>query len=315
MTKILVTGNLGYIGSHTVRALLDEGYDDIIGIDNLHRGSMANNYLRTHITDIRNKDELRDIFKEVKPEVVLHFAALTSVPESMEKPDEYYEVNVEGTQNLIEMMKEFNCSTLIFSSTASLYKQSKEPVRETDVLQPLNNYARNKMEVEQLIRQNSDWLNAIIFRYFNVVGWSEEYDSSREIEKSNIVPSLIRAHMSGDKLKVYGNKYPITRKDPNDHTCVRDYIDVRDIANAYILALDYLKTHKGQEVFNLGTKDGASVLEIIKAFIEANNIELDYEIVEPRKGDPAIVVADNQKAKELLNWSPKYSLKESLKLL
>ena len=106
-----------------------------------------------------------------------------------------------------------------------------------------------------------------------------------------------------------------TDYDTIDGTCVRDYIDVRDIANAYILALDYLKTHKGQEVFNLGTKDGASVLEIIKAFIEANNIELDYEIVEPRKGDPAIVVADNQKAKELLNWSPKYSLKESLKLL
>lgn len=313
--RLLVTGNLGYIGSHTVRALLDAGYDDIVGIDNLHRGSMANNYLRTHITDIRNKDELRDIFKEVKPEAVLHFAALTSVPESMEKPDEYYEVNVEGTQNILELMKEFNCNTLIFSSTASLYKQSKDPVKETDVLQPLNNYARNKMEVEQLIRQNSDWLNAVIFRYFNVVGWSEEYDSSREIEKSNIVPSLIRAHMSGEILKVYGNNYPITRKDPNDHTCVRDYIDVRDIASAYILALDYLKTHKGQEVFNLGTKEGASVLEIINAFIEANDIKLNYEIVKPRKGDPAMVVADNQKAKELLGWSPKYSLKESLKLL
>lgn len=313
--RLLVTGNLGYIGSHTVRALLDEGYDDIVGIDNLHRGSMANNYLRTHITDIRNKDKLRDIFKEVKPEAVLHFAALTSVPESMEKPDEYYEVNVEGTRNILELMKEFNCNTLIFSSTASLYKQSKDPVKETDVLQPLNNYARNKMEVEQLIRQNSDWLNAVIFRYFNVVGWSEEYDSSREIEKSNIVPSLIRAHMSGEILKVYGNNYPITRKDPNDHTCVRDYIDVRDIASAYILALDYLKTHKGQEVFNLGTKEGASVLEIINAFIEANDIKLNYEIVKPRKGDPAMVVADNQKAKELLGWSPKYSLKESLKLL
>lgn len=313
--RLLVTGNLGYIGSHTVRALLDEGYDDIVGIDNLHRGSMANNYLRTHITDIRNKDELRDIFKEVKPEAVLHFAALTSVPESMEKPDEYYEVNVEGTRNILELMKEFNCNTLIFSSTASLYKQSKDPVKETDVLQPLNNYARNKMEVEQLIRQNSDWLNAVIFRYFNVVGWSEEYDSSREIEKSNIVPSLIRAHVSGDTLKVYGNNYPITRKDPNDHTCVRDYIDVRDIASAYILAIDYLKTHKGQEVFNLGTKEGASVLEIINAFIEANDIKLNYEIVKPRKGDPAMVVADNQKAKELLGWSPKYSLKESLKLL
>lgn len=314
MKKILVTGNCGYIGSHTTKALAQAGYE-VSGIDNLCRGSMSNAKCSTHVIDIRNYEDICEVMESVKPDIVCHFAALTSVPESMERPDEYYEVNVEGTQNILRAMKAYGCSTLIFSSTASVYKMSRTPVKETDVLDPLNNYAKNKLEVEQLIKDNSDWLNAVVFRYFNVIGWDEDYDALRELYKTNIVPALYRASTSNDKINVYGNSFPIQRENPNDHTGVRDYIDVRDIAKAYLCALNYLKLHKGQTTFNLGTKTGVSVLELIEAFNKANGTYIGYEIKEKRKGDPAIVIADSQKANELLHWSPDYTLEQSLKIL
>lgn len=312
---LLITGQCGYIGSHVATALLDEDVYDFIGIDNLHVGTIKNNPSACIIGDIRNERELEDIFKEYDIDCVMHLAALTSVPESMEKPDEYIDVNYDGTKNLLKVMKRHNCSKLIFSSTASIYEQSQEPVTEDSPVQPLNNYAISKYRAEQEIKANSDWLNAVIFRYFNVIGYREDYDKSTEYSKTNLVPALLRMHASGDKLSVFGNCYPVKRQDPNDKTCVRDYIDVRDIAEAHLLAYDYLQKNSGIHLFNLGTKHGTSVLEFIKAFEKANNIEVPYEIKDRRKGDPASIIADSTKARELLNWKPKYSLEESLKVL
>lgn len=315
---ILITGNCGYIGSHVSRLFVEEGFD-VAGLDNLSTGNTSNSIITTFIKDIRDINSLREVFDEYAKlgtpiDTVFHFAALTSVPESMEKRDLYFDVNVDGTENLLKVMKEYDCKRLIFSSTASVYQQSNEPVTEESPLQPLNNYAITKLEAEKLIK-SQDWLQSIIFRYFNVIGFDDWYDKEIELSKTNIVPSLLKCIKDKTTFNVFGNCYPVKREDPNDKTCVRDYIDVRDIANAYIKAYNLLDTVDSSILFNLGTKTGSSVIEFIKAFEKANNIKLSYEIKEPRKGDPASVVADNKKAKELLGWSPEYSLEESLKLL
>lgn len=313
---VLITGSAGYIGSHVAQWLIKEGRD-FIGLDNLHRGMMENNRGPLVVGDIRRIEDIRQVFDEVesqgnKIDAVIHMAALTSVPESMTNKDEYEEVNLDGTKNLIQVMKEHNCNKLVFSSTASVYRQSNEPVREIDPIEPLNNYALTKYQAEQFIKENKDWLNAVIFRYFNVIGYADDYDKSTEFAKTNIIPALIRTLSSGETFKVFGNGHPVKRNNPEDHTCVRDYIDVRDIARAHGDALKYLENNEGQHLFNLGTKIGYSVLELLNAFEKANNLKVNYEIVGPRKGDPASVVANNQKAHELLHWCPLTPLEVSL---
>lgn len=313
---ILVTGAAGYIGSHVVDELFNNEITDVLGIDNLHVGRLSNCRTTCFVEDIRNEEGLRNIFKEHKIDCVMHLAALTSVPESMENPDEYFDVNYEGTKTLLKVMKEFNCNQLIFSSTSSIYEQSQEKVTEESPAQPLNNYAISKYKAEQEIKANLDWLNAVIFRFFNVIGYREDYDKSAEYSKTNIVPSLLRMRTSGETtFNVYGNCYPVKREDPNDKTCVRDYIDVRDIARAHIKAYNYLQTKMSIDLFNLGTKHGTSVLELLKAFEKANNVKINYVIKDKRPGDPASLIADSTKAKELLDWTPIYTLEDSLKVL
>lgn len=316
---ILLTGQCGYIGSHIALDLIKRGLV-FVGLDNLSTGLMSNNYGPCVIGDITRKEDIEQVFENNDIDLVIHLAALTSVPESYEKKKEYIEVNVEGTVNLIKVMKEHNCNKLIFSSTASVYKQSNMPLKEQDVVQPKNNYAATKCAAEQYIK-NQDWLNYIIFRYFNVIGYDEQYDQSKEAGKTNIIPTLMKILKQSepkDVFKVYGNGYPVTREDKTDHTCVRDYIDVRDISRAHVDAIRYMidKTENNKPcktIFNLGTKHGTSVLELLKAFEKANGIKIEYEIVEPRKGDPASLIADNQKARELLNWCHLYPLEDSLR--
>jgi UDP-glucose 4-epimerase len=313
---ILITGQLGYIGSHVAHELAyEKGYEDFIGLDNLHTGLNSNNMGACVIGDIRNKEDIKKIFEDHDIQLVMHLAALTSVPESMEKKEEYEAVNTEGTINLLKVMKKHRCTKMIFSSTASIYKQSQEPLKETDVLQPLNHYALTKHWSEQIISR-CEWLDYVIFRYFNVIGYGDWFDKSRELAKTNIVPALLRTIKNEDIFEVYGNCYPVKRENPEDHTCVRDYIDVRDIAKAHVMAIDYLENHKGcKQTFNLGTKNGSSVLEVLDAFEQANSTKISYIIKEPRKGDPASLIADNRKARELLKWEPQYTLVESLKVL
>lgn len=311
---ILITGAAGYIGSH-IQKLLTNFQFPSIGYDNLHKGLVSNTSAPCYIGDIRDRVSLRKVFKIYKPDVVFHLAALTSVPESQKHKDEYLEVNTEGTEILLSVMKEFNCDKLIFSSTASVYKQSNQPIKENDPIQILNNYALSKYYAERII-QKQDWLKAVIFRYFNVIGFGEWYDYTADINKTNIVPSLMRTVITGEPFVIYGNGYPVKRDNPNDHTCVRDYIDVRDIVNAHVKALEYLsKIDSNTKVlFNLGTKKGSSVLELVNTFCKVNDVTIEQHIDKPRKGDPASLIADSSKAEQLLYWTPEYSLNESLKI-
>lgn len=311
---ILCTGSAGYIGSHVERALLEYNYD-FAGFDNLSTGSMANNMGLCIVGDITNKKDIEQVFENYDIDCVFHLAAKTSVPESMENPDLYYETNFEGTENLLQVMKEHNCNKLVFSSTASVYEQSRQAVTEDSPLQPLNHYAKAKLYAEQAILEQYDWLNAVIFRYFNVIGYDEDYDKSKEALKTNIVPKLLQCYESGDTFKIFGNNYPVQRQQIDDKTCVRDYIDVRDIAEAHLLAYNYMLTHMGITKFNLGTKHGTSVLELLSAFEKANNVEIKKEFAPRRKGDPASIIANAQKANEVLGWTPRYSLEQSLKVL
>lgn len=315
---ILVTGGAGYIGSHVIESLSRAGYR-CAAFDNLYRGNLSNITAPVHVGDIRNKKDIQKVFEHIKAsgndiKAVFHLAALTSVPESMKNKEEYIDVNSEGTMNLVEVMKEFDCDKLVFSSTASVYKQSNKPVSEIDPTEILNNYALSKYFAEQIIRKQ-DWLNSIIFRYFNVIGYMPGYNKSSESGKTNIVPTLLDIVQNKKKFYVYGNNYPVKRENPDDHTCVRDYIDVRDIANAHIKALDFLRDTKGHSLFNLGTTNGTSVLELLDAFEKANNVKIDYEITDRRQGDPASVIANSTKANELLGWVPEYSLQQSLKVI
>lgn len=309
---VLVTGQCGYIGSHVAVNLAQRGYD-FIGLDNLHTGLMSNNPGPCVVGDIRRIEDIKQVFNETKIDAVIHMAALTSVPESMEKKDEYEEVNTEGTLNLLKVMKEYGCKKLIFSSTASIYKQSNERLKESDPAAPLNNYALTKYWAEQIIAKQ-DWLEYVIFRYFNVIGYRPDYDKSHEYSKTLLVPALIRAYENNEPVSIYGNGYPVKRQNPDDHTCVRDYIDVRDVARAHVDALKYMENTKAHDLFNLGTSYGHSVLELIEAFERANGIKLQKEIKPPRKGDPSSLIASNSKARELLYWCPLTPLENSLRL-
>lgn len=311
---ILVTGGCGYIGSHVERALQKYRYE-FVSFDNLSTGNMANNVGPCVVGDITKKKDIEQVFEDYDIDCVFHLAAKTSVPESMENPDLYYETNFDGTVNLLEVMKEHNCNKLVFSSTASVYEQSRQAVTEDSPLQPLNHYAKAKLYAEQAISERYDWLNAVIFRYFNVIGYDENYDKSKESLKTNIVPKLLHCYNSGDTFKIFGNNYPVQRQQIDDKTCVRDYIDVRDIAEAHLLAYNYMTTHMGITKFNLGTKHGTSVLELLTAFEKANNVEIKKEFAPRRKGDPASIIANAQKANELLGWTPRYSLEQSLRVL
>lgn len=317
---ILVTGSCGYIGSHVSQCL---NYNRIknCGLDNLHTGLPKNRLTKTYIVDIRNMEEIdkvfEDIIKEEPIDCVIHLAALTSVPESMEsiqKKQEYEDVNTTGTENLLKVMKKYDCTKLIFSSTASVYKESNKPIKETDPIEIKNNYALTKRFAEDIIKQQ-DWLDYIIFRYFNVIGHSGTYCMDNELKKTNIVPTLTNSIMTNMPFKIYGNNYPIKRENPEDHTCVRDYIDVRDIARAHICGIDYMHAHKRtKQIFNLGTQKGSSVLELINTFEKVNNVHINKHFSNRRKGDPASLIANSTKARQLLRWEPMYSLKESLKI-
>lgn len=311
---ILVTGGCGYIGSHVELALQEYRYD-FVSFDNLSTGNMANNVGPCIVGDITKKKDIEQVFEDYDIDCVFHLAAKTSVPESMENPDLYYETNFDGTVHLFDVMKKHNCNKLVFSSTASVYEQSRQVVTENSPLQPLNHYAKAKLYAEQAISEQYDWLTAVIFRYFNVIGYNENYDKSKEALKTNIVPKLLHCYNSGDTFKIFGNNYPVQRENSEDKTCVRDYIDVRDIAEAHLLAYNYMITHKGITKFNLGTKHGTSVLELLTAFEKANNVEIKKEFAPRRKGDPASIIANAQKANEILGWTPRYTLEQSLKVL
>jgi len=325
MAKVLVTGGCGYIGSHTIVDLISAGHE-VISVDNFSNSypevvqrlsTVCKLELQNYAVDLCEYAQLKSVF-EAHPDIsaVIHFAALKSVPESVAQPLRYYRNNLNALINLLQLMEEFHVSNLVFSSSCSVYGEAREqPVTElTPFGIPLSPYAAGKQMAEQII---NDWqfqskAACTHLRYFNPIG-AHPSALIGELpigDPLNLVPRLTR-YMAGKlpSFTVYGTDYP-TRDGSN----VRDYIHVMDLAHAHTLALRFLMEQKPMkpEVFNLGSGNGISTLELIHAFESANDMQVKYHIGPRRSGDVPMVYANNDKAAQLLGWSAKCTLEECL---
>lgn len=317
---ILITGGTGYIGSHTCVALVKTGRKVILA-DNLSnsRISVVDRLqdicgVRPHFVqcDIRNKDALDQIFDSHPITSVMHFAGLKAVGESVQKPLEYFDNNVNGTLSLLAAMQRANVRSLVFSSSATVYGDPAElPIREDFPRSATNPYGRSKLIVEDILHDfhnaHPDWRIANL-RYFNPVGAHESGRIGEDPEgiPNNLVPYIGQVAIGRlDKLNVFGGDYPTP-----DGTGVRDYIHVMDLAEGHVAALDYLQRNGGFASFNLGTGKGASVLEMIRAFESASGRRVQYRIVDRRPGDVARCFADPGRANRLLGWQAKRGIDE-----
>ena len=308
--RVLVTGGAGYIGSHTVRRLLKKGHEVVI-LDNLSRGhaeSVPSNVLFEK-ADLLDRESLKKVFSNHEFDAVIHFAAFAYVGESVENPGLYYENNVVGSYNLINAVNEKGIKKFVFSSTCSIYGNPVTiPISEIQQSAPINPYARTKLMIENILGDydGTHGLKYTALRYFNAAGCSDDgsIGESHEPEPHLIPLVLFAALGKRSSIKIYGDDY-----ETKDGTCIRDYIHVNDLAEAHVLALEYLDGGNPSAVINLGTGDGYSVKEIINTAREITGCDIKSEIVDRRAGDPAVLVADNSKAKKVLGWKPKYGLK------
>ena len=316
---ILVTGGCGYIGSHTCIQLIKQGIDPVI-IDNLYNGKeivldrikkITGKRPRFYQGDIRNKDLLDTIFKENNIKGVIHFAGLKAVGESVRKPLEYYDVNVYGTINLLDAMKKANVKKFIFSSSATVYgTQPIIPYIETmETGEPTQPYGRSKLFIEKILQDLSiadqDWSNTIL-RYFNPVGAHPSGLIGEDPQgiPNNLMPYITQVAIGKlASLAVFGNDY-----ETRDGTCIRDFIHVMDLAEGHLAALNYNDTQSGVNIFNLGSGQGNSVLEVIATFENVFRKKLPYHFAPRRDGDLPAYWANADRAKKLLNWETRLNL-------
>ena len=318
MTKILVTGGAGFIGSHTCIELLNAGYEVVV-LDNLCNSSSksleivereTNKTLHFYEVDIRDEKQLEKIFDDEEIEGVIHFAGLKAVGESSIIPLDYYDNNITGTLTLLKVMKNHNCKNIIFSSSATVYGSPKTvPIKENFPLSVTNPYGRTKLMLEEILTDlyNSDnkW-NIVLLRYFNPIGAHASGDLGEDPKgvPNNLLPYITQVAVGKlERVGVFGNDY-----DTEDGTGVRDYIHVVDLAKGHVAALQKLATGSGLSVYNLGTGKGYSVLDIIKSMSEIVGFDIPYQILPRRKGDIATCYADASKAKEELGWEAKYNI-------
>lgn len=308
---VLVTGGAGYIGSHVVRLLLKKGFEVII-LDNLSRGhkaSLPQNVIFEEV-DLLDREKLSAVVQKHNIESVIHFAAFAYVGESVEDPEMYYRNNVSGSVNLINTLKEKGVKRFVFSSTCSLYGNPLTiPISELETTKPINPYAKTKLMIEQILAdyETAYGMKYVALRYFNAAGASVsgEIGESHFPEPHLIPLVLFTALGKRESISVYGDDYPTP-----DGTCVRDYIHVEDLADAHVKALEYLNKGNSSQIINLGTGDGNSVKEVISVAEEVTGRKIKSVFSQRRAGDPAVLVADNKKAKEVLGWSPKFNLKD-----
>lgn len=317
--KILVTGGLGYIGSHCVIKLLEADYEVVV-LDNLYNSNIDVFTKIKKITnkdfifincDLRNKNELETVFKDYHFNAIIHFAGLKAVGESVVKPLEYYDNNILASINLYALAKKYDVKNIIFSSSATVYGDNfPQPFKE-EYGQGIctNPYGETKKMNEQILsdlaKAENDF-SIIALRYFNPLGAHESGLIGEDPNgiPNNLVPYIARVERGKlSVLSVYGNDY-----NTPDGTGIRDYIHVLDLANGHVLALEYALKHKGYEVINLGTGKGYSVLEVIKSYEKACGKKINYQIVARREGDIAISIADINKAAKLLNFKAKFDL-------
>ncbi|MBP1999048.1 UDP-glucose 4-epimerase [Paenibacillus shirakamiensis] len=304
---VLVTGGAGYIGSHAVAELLARG-EEVVIVDNLqsgHKEALLGGKL--YVGDLRDKEFLANVFSENTIDAVIHFAANSLVGESMQKPVRYYDNNVYGTLCLLEAMEQAGVKKLVFSSTAATYGEpEKVPIEETDRTEPTNVYGETKLTMERMMK----WFDQVLgikyvsLRYFNAAG---AHDSGKIGEdhrpESHLIPLILQTALGQRKeISVFGEDYPT-----EDGTCIRDYIHVSDLADAHVLAVEYLRKGADSNIFNLGNGQGFSVKEVIAKVKDITGIDFPVSVHPRRAGDPAVLIASSQKARETLNWNPSRS--------
>ena len=312
--KILVAGGAGYIGSHTVYELIDNGADVVI-IDSLETGHIeaVHPKARFYQGDIRDRAFLDDVLtKEKNIDGVIHFAANSLVGESMTNPLKYYDNNVYGTKVLLEKLIEYGINHVVFSSTAATYGEPKSiPIVETDPTQPTNAYGETKLAMEKMFKwcDVAHGLKYVALRYFNACGAhiSGKIGEAHNPE-SHLIPLILQVpNGKRELIKVFGTDYPT-----KDGTCVRDYIHVTDLAAAHILAVKYLIDGNESNTFNLGNGVGFTVNEVIEKAKQVTKLPIKVEQDARRAGDPAVLIASSEKAKEVLGWKPKYDSLETI---
>lgn len=323
--KILVTGGTGYIGSHTTVSLIENGYDVII-IDNFSNSKpivldklkeITNRKIKFYEGDVCNKDILRQIFNENEIDAVIHFAGYKAVGESVKVPLKYYRNNIDSTLSLLEVMNEFNCKNLVFSSSATVYgEQSEYKLVETmERKKTTSPYGQTKSIIEgileDLYKSDNEW-NMMILRYFNPVGAHESGLIGEDPNgiPNNLMPYILKVSVGQlPVLTIFGNDY-----NTKDGTCIRDYIHVVDLAKGHVSALNYMfKNDKDIRIYNLGTGNGVSVTEIVTTFEKVNNLKLNYKYGERREGDLPIFYADSSLANKELNWKTEKTLEQMCK--
>ena len=305
---ILVCGGAGYIGSHAVHALIEKG-EQVVIVDNLqtgHRGAL-NPKAKFYEGDIRDASVLDKIFTENKVEAVIHFAANSLVGESMEKPLLYFNNNVYGMQVLLEAMVRHGVDKIVFSSTAAVYGEPKRmPIHEDDETCPTNTYGETKLTMEKMMKwvSRADGVRYVSLRYFNAAGALPDGSIGEDhATETHLIPLILQVPTGRrDHITVFGDDYPTP-----DGTCLRDYIHVVDLADAHVLALEYLRKGGASDIFNLGNGQGFSVKEMIAAAEKATGRSIKVEIGARRAGDPAQLIASSEKARSVLGWKPRFT--------
>lgn len=311
MKTILVAGGAGYIGSHMTVLLVKQGYEVVV-VDNLRTGhwQSVKGARKLYVGDLRDTAFLHRVFSENRIDGVINFAACSLVGESVVDPLKYYGNNVEGAVSLLTAMQTHGVDKIVFSSTAATYGEpEKQPIEEGDRTEPTNPYGATKLAIENMLKwcDGAYGIRYVALRYFNAAGSDTEAGIGEDHEpESHLIPLVMKTALGQrDHIGIFGEDYPTP-----DGTCVRDYIHVKDLAEAHLLALEYLERGGSSDVFNLGNGTGYSVREIIDTARRVTSKEIKA-VAEPRRGgDPSVLIASNKKAAEVLGWKPNRSLEQ-----
>ena len=305
--SVLVLGGAGYIGSHAVYQLIEQGYDVAV-VDNLQTGhrEAVNSAARFYEGDVRDKDFLTDVFTREDVEGVFHFCAYSLVGESVEKPLAYFNNNVQGLQSVLEVMYAFDVKHIVFSSTAAVYGEPDNiPINETDSTNPTSPYGESKLAMEKMMRwcHEAYGVNFAALRYFNVAGAHPDGVIGEDHRpETHLIPIVLEVALGQrEQLTVFGDDYNTA-----DGSCIRDYLHVVDLIDAHILAFDYLTNGGASGAFNLGSSTGYSVFEILEAARVVTGKTINASVGKRRAGDPSVLVAASNKAKDQLGWQPRF---------
>ncbi|MFA6627806.1 MAG: UDP-glucose 4-epimerase GalE [Bacilli bacterium] len=312
--KICVCGGAGYIGSHCVKMLIKRGYSVVV-VDNLSTGHLEaiDPQTKVYIGDIRDRSFISGVFQEESVDAVIHFCAKSLVGESMNDPLAYFDNNVTGTLHLLQEMVAHNVKKIIFSSSAAVYGQQEHmPLTEESPTIPTNPYGETKLAMEKMMKWADDahQLKYVSLRYFNVAGAYHTGDIGEDHHpETHLIPIVLQTVLGKRAyLQVFGNDYQTP-----DGTCVRDYIHVEDLIEAHILALEYLLQGHDSNIFNLGSEQGYSVMEVIKSCERVTGISVLYQMGLRRLGDPDQLIASSRKIEKILGWKPRMDLDEMIR--